>query len=97
MTKRKKRGQNKGRNPQNHNGAGSSYNNYHDNGANKRPRYDSGGNGNNNNNSGFDFDASKGYIDSVTGQRGAFPGLEGEPDDFYGPANDGMDYLRMVR
>lgn len=95
MTKRKKRGQNKAKNPQNNNGAGSSYNNNHDNGANKRPRYDSGGNGNNN--SGFDFDASKGYIDPTTGQRGAFPGLEGEPDDFYGPANDGMDYLRMVR
>ncbi|KAG0138578.1 hypothetical protein HOY82DRAFT_545268 [Tuber indicum] len=94
MTKRKKRGQNKGGNSQNNNGTGSSYNSNHDNGANKRPRYNSNGNGNN---SEFDFDAGKGYIDPNTGQRGAFPGLEGDPGDFYGPASDGMDYLRMVR
>lgn len=46
----------------------------------------------------FGFQAAKGYIDPTTGQRGAFPGLEGFRDDFFcGPANDGIDYLRMVR
>lgn len=38
-------------------------------------------------------------VNTSTGQSGAFPGLgsdEGE-DVFYGPANDGLDYLRMVR
>ncbi|RPA94334.1 hypothetical protein L873DRAFT_1793011 [Choiromyces venosus 120613-1] len=97
MAKRKKRSQDKGWNPYNNNGAGSRYdgsNNNHDNGANKRHRYNSGGNVDG---GGYEFDASKGYIDPTTGQRGAFPGLEGEPDDFYGPANNGMDYLRMVR
>jgi len=44
------------------------------------------------------FKAAKGYIDASTGQRGAFPGLEEYGDElFCGPANDGMDYLRMVR
>lgn len=44
------------------------------------------------------FGAARGYIDASTGQRGAFPGLEEYGDDFFcGPANDGMDYLRMVR
>ncbi|MCJ1309229.1 hypothetical protein MMC25_002886 [Agyrium rufum] len=43
---------------------------------------------------------TKGPLDPTYGQHGAFPGLEdyrdgGEP--FYGPANDGLDYLRMVR
>ena len=32
-----------------------------------------------------------------SGQVGAFPGLGGEDDLFYGPALDGIDYLRMVR
>ncbi len=39
-------------------------------------------------------------IDPTYGQRGAFPGLEdpgGEDDLFYGPASDGLEYLRMVR
>ena len=46
----------------------------------------------------FGFHAAKGYIDPSTGQRGAFPGLEEYGDDFFGgPANDGIDYLRMVR
>lgn len=39
-------------------------------------------------------------IDPTYGQRGAFPGLDdavGEDELFYGPANDGMEYLRMVR
>lgn len=36
--------------------------------------------------------------DSVYGQRGAFPGLDNGGDElFYGPADDGMEYLRMVR
>lgn len=38
-------------------------------------------------------------VDPSSGLRTAFPGLEeddhGQP--FYGPANDGLDYLRMVR
>ncbi len=39
-------------------------------------------------------------LDPTYGQRGAFPGLDdpiGEDDLFYGPANDGLEYLRMVR
>ena len=39
-------------------------------------------------------------IDPTYGQRGAFPGLDdlgGEDDLFYGPASDGLEYLRMVR
>jgi regulator of vacuolar morphogenesis len=33
-----------------------------------------------------------------TGQAGAFPGLGRDSDElFYGPASDGLDYLRMVR
>ncbi|RPB24072.1 hypothetical protein L211DRAFT_824569 [Terfezia boudieri ATCC MYA-4762] len=44
------------------------------------------------------FNIARGYIDASTGQRGAFPGLEEYGDEFFcGPANDGMDYLRMVR
>ena len=42
----------------------------------------------------------KSRLDPLTGQRGAFPGLEDEGGDgglFYGPAEDGMAYLRMVR
>jgi regulator of vacuolar morphogenesis len=36
--------------------------------------------------------------DAVYGQRGAFPGLDDGSDElFYGPADDGMEYLRMVR
>ena len=39
-------------------------------------------------------------LDPTYGQRGAFPGLD-ETDEadhlFYGPANDGLEYLRMVR
>lgn len=36
----------------------------------------------------------------VYGQKSAFPGLdsvEGDDELFYGPADDGMEYLRMVR
>lgn len=39
-------------------------------------------------------------LDPTYGQRGAFPGLEdakGDDELFYGPANDGLEYLRMVR
>ncbi|KAI5797288.1 hypothetical protein FPQ18DRAFT_400766 [Pyronema domesticum] len=56
----------------------------------KRPRNDDGEHKNN------QFAGSHGYIDPVTGQRGAFPGLDGD-EDFFGPPMDGMDYLRMVR
>ena len=44
------------------------------------------------------YEGVLGYIDPTTGQRGAFPGLlPTANDDFYGPAIDGFDYLRMVR
>ncbi|KAL9102485.1 MAG: hypothetical protein Q9187_009119, partial [Circinaria calcarea] len=40
-------------------------------------------------------------VDPTYGQRGAFPGLDddsnGEDQLFYGPARDGLEYLRMVR
>jgi hypothetical protein len=38
-------------------------------------------------------------LNPIYGQRSAFPGLEGhDPDElFYGPASDGIEYLRMVR
>ena len=39
-------------------------------------------------------------VDPTYGQRGAFPGIDGadgEDDLFYGPASDGLEYLRMVR
>ena len=39
-------------------------------------------------------------VDPTYGQRGAFPGLDSadaENDLFYGPASDGLEYLRMVR
>lgn len=48
----------------------------------------------------YDGRTTTGFIDQVTGQRQAFPGIsdDGEGEEpFYGPANDGMDYLRMVR
>lgn len=39
------------------------------------------------------------HIDPTYGQRGAFPGLDCDASDtlFYGPAQDGLEYLRMVR
>ncbi|KAK5213047.1 hypothetical protein LTR47_007003 [Exophiala xenobiotica] len=38
------------------------------------------------------------YVAQYSGQTGAFPGLGGDSDElFYGPAADGIDYLRMVR
>jgi hypothetical protein len=38
-------------------------------------------------------------VDPVYGQRSAFPGLDdlGSDQLFYGPAEDGLEYLRMVR
>ena len=39
-------------------------------------------------------------VDPTYGQRSAFPDLHdagGENDLFYGPANNGSEYLRMVR
>lgn len=37
-------------------------------------------------------------VNVTYGQRGAFPGLDEEDmGEFYGPANDGLEYLRMVR
>ena len=38
-------------------------------------------------------------VNSTYGQKEAFPGLDDGDDDelFYGPANDGIEYLRMVR
>lgn len=34
----------------------------------------------------------------IYGQKSAFPGLDDGGDElFYGPADDGMEYLRMVR
>ena len=44
--------------------------------------------------------AAQSKIDPTYGQRGAFPGLDdlgGEDELFYGPASDGLEYLRMVR
>jgi regulator of vacuolar morphogenesis len=38
------------------------------------------------------------HVDEASGQTGAFPGLGRNNNElFYGPANDGIDYLRMVR
>lgn len=40
----------------------------------------------------------KSRVDASTGQKGAFPGLDDDTDElFYGPASDGIEYLRMVR
>lgn len=36
-------------------------------------------------------------VDASTGLAAAFPGLDDSEDIFYGPARDGIDYLRMVR
>ena len=44
--------------------------------------------------------SSQPRLDPTYGQRGAFPGLDNcNSDDelFYGPASDGLEYLRMVR
>lgn len=47
-----------------------------------------------------DRGTARSKIDPTYGQRGAFPGLDGASGDddlFYGPASDGLEYLRMVR
>lgn len=43
--------------------------------------------------------APRPILDPKYGQRGAFPELGTEEDHalFYGPASDGLEYLRMVR
>ncbi len=44
--------------------------------------------------------SSQAKVDPTYGQRGAFPGLDdatGDDGVFYGPANNGLEYLRMVR
>ena len=44
--------------------------------------------------------SSQPRLDPTYGQRGAFPGLDDCNNDdglFYGPASDGLEYLRMVR
>ena len=44
--------------------------------------------------------SSQPRLDPTYGQRGAFPGLDDRNDNdglFYGPASDGLEYLRMVR
>ena len=59
---------------------------------NKRPRP-------NNTDGSDDSPIAQSKIDPTYGQRGAFPGLDDDVEDglFYGPANDGLEYLRMVR
>ncbi|KAI4118732.1 MAG: hypothetical protein LQ345_001250 [Seirophora villosa] len=60
----------------------------------KRTRYSDGDHGTS------EDATSKAPVDPTYGQRSAFPGLDdaGEEDAlFYGPANDGLEYLRMVR
>ncbi|KAL8937806.1 MAG: hypothetical protein Q9216_004237, partial [Gyalolechia sp. 2 TL-2023] len=60
----------------------------------KRARHDDGSG------EGSAFSSSQGQVDPTYGQRGAFPGLDdaiSENDLFYGPASDGLEYLRMVR
>lgn len=38
------------------------------------------------------------HVNDYTGQTGAFPGIGNDTDElFYGPAADGIEYLRMVR
>lgn len=46
----------------------------------------------------FDTSDEKPQVDPFSGQTGAFPGLAQDNGElFYGPASDGLDYLRMVR
>lgn len=64
--------------------------------ASKRPRSDR--HGGDSRNEGYEI---RSRVDPTTGQRGAFPGLDddgtGEEEVFYAPAEDGLEYLRMVR
>ncbi|KAL8645963.1 MAG: hypothetical protein Q9210_006411, partial [Variospora velana] len=60
----------------------------------KRTRYSNGDNGTS------DDATSKAQVDPTYGQRSAFPGLDDPVEEdvlFYGPASDGLEYLRMVR
>lgn len=46
----------------------------------------------------YDANRAQPRTDPTYGQVGAFPGLDTyQYAPFYGPANDGIDYLRMVR
>lgn len=46
----------------------------------------------------YDANRAQPRTDLTYGQVGAFPGLDTyQFAPFYGPANDGLDYLRMVR
>lgn len=46
----------------------------------------------------YDANRAQQRTDPTYGQVGAFPGLDKQPSEpFYGPANDGLAYLRMVR
>jgi regulator of vacuolar morphogenesis len=46
----------------------------------------------------FDEPPEQPRLNTENGQYNAFPGLVGYEDEpFYGPAMDGIDYLRMVR
>ena len=48
----------------------------------------------------YEGGATTGRTDSGSGQKQVFPGLDEDDDGdepFYGPANDGIEYLRMVR
>ncbi|KAL8986809.1 MAG: hypothetical protein Q9177_003932, partial [Variospora cf. flavescens] len=60
----------------------------------KRTRYSNGDNGTS------EDATSKAQVDPTYGQRSAFPGLDDPVEEdilFYGPASDGLEYLRMVR
>ena len=64
----------------------------------KRPRNDSYHLNDDDND--FSANGVQPRLDPTYGQRGAFPGLDGDDGDnelFYGPAEDGLEYLRMVR
>lgn len=107
MTNKRKKG--RGSRPKTHHdtsggGGPSNYNNSNNNTYDqthhhhKRPRYNNNNNNNSTSETALPLDGARhGYIDPHTGQRGAFPGLEDDDGEFYGPANDGMDYLKMVR
>ncbi|KAL9018192.1 MAG: hypothetical protein Q9185_004515 [Variospora sp. 1 TL-2023] len=61
----------------------------------KRTRYSNGDNGTTSEDA-----TSKAQVDPTYGQRSAFPGLDDHVEEdvlFYGPASDGLEYLRMVR
>ena len=68
----------------------------------KRPRHDSYSlNDNDDTDTDLPANGAQPRLDPTYGQRGAFPGLDGDVNAndelFYGPAEDGLEYLRMVR